>query len=770
MIHQPLKTTLNKISSLPSALTKSHHRPIQEYEIIIDFGSGTLETGFPNVTFQVFGSNKSLLAKKEVALPATSELPALVGKWRNLYCSLVGVSHFRGGIKLDTDAPTNISVSEFDQTAKELKIALNEWLRPLEHELLYLPYNINQSRLILVSDDDQLQRVLWDMWELFERFESTSYALSASNYQRHTVSRTPEGKVRILAVLGEADDLDLEKDRKSLDSLPASEVCMLRSPSRAELDQALRDPQGWDILFFGGHSQTLDNVGILQINDRDCLTPEDIKSALTHATKNGAQLAIFNSCDGLGLAHALEGVGFSHVILMREPIPDPVAQAFLRYWLSEFARGGSFHLATRRSRNRLKVLEKDYPGASWLPVIYQNPATIAPTWRDLQSHGRIQWRKPLGIGLMVALLVIGGRATGVMQSWEMSAYDAFLNTRPAEDSDPRILLVLGQNEDRFGYPFPDRVLAETITTLQRYQPRVIGLDIFRDTPRGEGHQQLQEVFRTSENLIGVCTQEESELGERSNPPIPPAQMGYANTLRDGDNVLRRIPLFKTPDKNDACRADHYLGAIVALSYLAEEEIVPQTTDNNQVQIGDRVYPHLPDYVGAYQHTNYWGYEVMINYRAGSTPFQVVTIADLLDGQVDPSLIRDRLVIIGSDISNADRHRLPIQDDVPGVKVVAHVASQILATALDNRPQIWVWTWWSEIIWIASWAVAGSFLGRRERDRSHFLTFSIGIIVLPVGCWLVFALQGGWIPLIPTLIAFGGSYGVMKLPKVKRLSF
>ncbi len=87
-------------------------------------------------------------------------------------------------------------------------------------------------------------------------------------------------------------------------------------------------------------------------NDADVLTTNQLKSCLTHATNNGTRIAIFNSCDGLGLAHVLEKVGFSHIIVMSESIPDPVAQNFITFWLSEFAKGKSFYSTTRQAREQ----------------------------------------------------------------------------------------------------------------------------------------------------------------------------------------------------------------------------------------------------------------------------------------------------------------------------------------------------------------------------------------------------------------------------------
>ena len=49
----------------------------------------------------------------------------------------------------------------------------------------------------------------------------------------------------------------------------------------------------------------------------------------------------------------------------------------------------------------------------------------------------------------------------------------------------------------------DREIAKLLRTLQKYQPRVIGLDIVRDIPVEPGHTELVAAFKEVKNLIAV---------------------------------------------------------------------------------------------------------------------------------------------------------------------------------------------------------------------------------------------------------------------------
>ncbi|WP_199314301.1 CHAT domain-containing protein [Planktothrix sp. FACHB-1365] len=187
-----------------------------------------------------------------------------------------------------------------------------------------------------------------------------------------------------MAILGNDDGINVEADRNFLNSIPGAKVEFLVKPNRQELNDQLWE-QSWDILFFAGHSRTEGETGILYINKTESLTIPDLRYALKKAIEKGLQLAIFNSCDGLGLAQDLADLNLPQMIVMREPVPDKVAQEFLKYFLGSFSGGQSFYLAVKEARERLQGLESHFPCASWLPVICQNVAKLPPTWIELQA-------------------------------------------------------------------------------------------------------------------------------------------------------------------------------------------------------------------------------------------------------------------------------------------------------------------------------------------------------------------------------------------------
>ena len=124
-------------------------------------------------------------------------------------------------------------------------------------------------------------------------------------------------------------------------------------------------------MLFRSHGRTEAGAGKIFINLQESLTLEELKYGLREAVRQGLQLAIFNACDGLGLANVLAPLGLPQMILMREPIPDQVAQTFLKYFLDAYVTGESLYLSARQARERLQGLEDRFPCASWLPIIFQ---------------------------------------------------------------------------------------------------------------------------------------------------------------------------------------------------------------------------------------------------------------------------------------------------------------------------------------------------------------------------------------------------------------
>ncbi|MDZ8262889.1 CHAT domain-containing protein [Nostoc sp. ChiQUE01b] len=337
-------------------------------------------------------------------LPPIPEISQYYQDWRSIYLSLGTPRRLEAA----TQEFTHLGDAYQDclNAADLLGNSLNNWLnsnefRPVKEKLLENLSKSDEVRVIL-QVDNILMRLPWHLWDFFELYPKAEIALGRQNYA--PLSPFLEiSKVRILAILGNSSDIDIKKDRQLLQQLPNAEVHFLPEPKRSEISEQLWD-KNWDILFFAGHSHTESMTGKIYINPNDSLNIDELKNCLRKAIQGGLQLAIFNSCDGLGLAQQLADLQIPQVIVMREAIPDKVAQEFLKFFLGLFSKGESLYLSVRNARQRLKdELEKDYPCASWLPVIFQHPGAIPFTYPRFE-HQQNSGRKYIRVGCVVTIL------------------------------------------------------------------------------------------------------------------------------------------------------------------------------------------------------------------------------------------------------------------------------------------------------------------------------------------------------------------------------
>lgn len=340
------------------------------------------------VTLEIGEEDSRPATEITARLPSASDLVTVIDQWHSTYRSL-GKSSRLEAKKIVYGGSIAQWREDCDKSAVDLRSHLNNWLlsesfRPIREKWLQQLSPSDEVRVLIRTSNVQLRKLPWHLWDLIEDYPNTEVAYSAPESELRTLSKTPtyRDKVRILAILGNSTGINVQKDRQLLENLPDAATTFLVEPQRQDINDQLWNQPG-DILFFAGHSKTEGNTGRIFINQNDYLTIGELKYALSNAVKNGLQLAIFNSCDGLGLALDLQQLHIPQIIVMREPVPDQVAQAFLTYFLAAFAGGKSFYLAEREARLKLQGLEDKFPCASWLPAIFQNPAAVPPMWQDL---------------------------------------------------------------------------------------------------------------------------------------------------------------------------------------------------------------------------------------------------------------------------------------------------------------------------------------------------------------------------------------------------
>ncbi|MDJ0706232.1 MAG: CHASE2 domain-containing protein [Leptolyngbyaceae cyanobacterium MO_188.B28] len=778
--------------------------------VVLNLGKGDCRNGLPIVTAQLWLEGSRVPVKFVGGLPPTEELPNLYQRWRVLYEALYGRLSWRRGsaserIEFETEAVTNVSKAEFQRLCDQLQSSLNQWLnsagfRNIDQQLRTKLAAHEGIRVIIETDDPLLQKLPWHLWRFFDHYGKAEVAVSALEYERaHTSPPKVGNQMRILVILGHSEGIDIQPDGAMLEQLPEAEPLILTEPTRAELDRWLWRESGWDILFFAGHSTSdaADASGRFWINPTEQLSIGHLKNALKAAIARGLRLAIFNSCDGTGLARALADLNLPQLVVMREPIPDAVAQAFLQNFLRIFSGGEDFYPSVRQAREQLQGIEGDFPCASWLPVIYQNPTEVPITWprapersfpADLgKTPGRnrlggkrqITLRSLLASSFAITLAVMAIRTLGWLEPTELQAYDRLMRARPPEIEapiDPRLLVVemTAEDTDKYKYPLKDDILAKVLARLLEEQPRAIGLDLHRNHERPPGRELLIQQFQRSPNLVTICSFEEGNRDIFGHPAEfsdqqAIEQVGFSDLEMDPAGarerpVVRRHMLSYDPSQSSTeshCATPYSLSLHLAIRFLQAEGVQPLegNTEGNW-KFGPVVFERLAARTGGYQHLDGQSNQILLNYRFTPKPAQRTSLQEVLEGKAD-NLIKDRIVLIGvTDPVGNDLRQTPY-GELPGVWIHTHSVSQILSAVLDDRPLIWVLPqWgrlqWGDFLWVWTWGLVGGFIVWRNRNLL-LLGAATGAATLALYHICLFSLiQGGWMPLAPSLLTLIGT--------------
>ena len=758
--------------------------------VILTLMPGSFDQGFP-VILRIREDSATGDPEIQVVgqLPPAPNILELFQQWQSVYRQMGRLSY---RLTPKSGQVTNFSCR---QLSLDLAKSLNNWLnsgssewQKIRDRLQQNLSETNEIQVIIETDDLRLRQLPWHLWDLFsEHYTRAEIALSAPEYRPpkgKTAHRTD--KVRILAILGNSTGINVQRDRAVLEQLPNAEITFLVEPQRQELNNQLWEQQ-WDILFFAGHSssQVDGHTGQIYINQTDSLSIAELKNALRSSIERGLQLAMFNSCDGLGLARELADLHIPQIVVMREPVPDLVAQQFLQHFLRSFAEGKSLYLAVREARERLQGLEDRFPCATWLPVICQNPTFVPLTWKGictpqtepsggsakiLTRWGRL--KTVLLVSVVVSALVMGVRQIGMLQPLELQAFDQLMRLRPDEGPDSRLLVVtitendfkLPQQQQRKG-SLSDQTLALLLQKLEPYQPRAIGLDILHDFPVDPNQADLATRMRGNDGFFAICKASEpqiSEPGVAPPPEIPVERQGFNDFVQDSDGILRRHLIAMKPGSTSPCTTPYALSAQLAFRYLGVLGYSVKYTQNNDLQLGKVVFKRLRSHMSGYQQLDDWGYQILLNYRSYGSPLEVaekVTIEDVLTGKLKPEDVKNRIILIGITAQSAgDFFPTPYSSgqeayqEIPGVVVHAQMVSQILSAVLDGRPLLWVWPSWGEALWVFCWSVFGSTLVWRIQNPLRLAMAEVAALGVLYGLGFGLITQGGWVPLVPSALA------------------
>ena len=393
--------------------------------------------------------------------------------------------------------------------------------------------------------------------------------------------------------------------------------------------------------------------------------------------------------------------------------------------------------------------------------------------------------------LTLSTVVAGANQSGLLEGVERLVYDQMMRLRHSGSQwmgnelplDDRILIVTVTESDldQIGeFPLTDQTVAQTITQLQRHDPAVIGLDMYRAIPKPPGREALLQAFEAG-NVIAI-----TKLADHHHPAIPPPegvppeQISFNDVVVDGDGVIRRSLIIGSETARDGSSQVLFAFSLqLALHYLSAQGIEPENnaTNPDYLQLGPTSFVRLQPGSGGYGRTDAGGYQVMLDYRHPIAPAHQVTLSEILNDQVDPSWIEGKIILIGPTApSLKDLFYTPFTGagveethKMPGVVIHAQMVSQVLDAATGDRALLWTSTPWQEWGWIGLWALLAGSLAWRFRNPVGLGITQTGLIfLLGITSFGLFLLRS-WVPVAAPALAMVGTSSVVVASQAQQLA-
>lgn len=370
-----------------------------------------------------------------------------------------------------------------------------------------------------------------------------------------------------------------------------------------------------------------------------------------------------------------------------------------------------------------------------------------------------------GVAAIATASTLGLRSTGILQTWELQAYDQIVRMRPDfVDSRKQILIVAIEPQDAEwmqGRSVPNYVLTKAIQNLLFYKSKVIGITIARDQPSTQGISELKQVLQNNKNIFGSCEPNSDKGRGFSFYPKPSTSLGFGSVLVDRDNYNRRQILFdsnhsETVDK--FCPEQLSFNLIVANYALQnysdhKESIKNKTYSLNgshslQRLQGESIYQGIGVEDEAFDDT----FQIMIDYRSLDRIATKVSIRDVVENKISPDLIRDRVVLIGRMDSSEDRPHMTPYGEMFTVELRSQVISQLIDIGKNKRPILSLASLALDFYLACFISVFTSFLSWRFtfwQDKTFAYIYTL--ISLYACCWLVLSISAIYLGFVPFLI-------------------
>lgn len=224
----------------------------------------------------------------------------------------------------------------------------------------------------------------------------------------------------------------------------------------------------------------------------------------------------------------------------------------------------------------------------------------------------------------------------------------------AQTIDTNIVIVNFGHLDRNG-------IARQIEQVRRYEPKIIGLDVFFTKDSLERDTFLLRILKTTPNLVMVC-------GLNDNPP-------------NGETLKKSHPKFavKTVAHTNFL-AGPYKKELAVIAFRPFIEYNYETYTALSIKLAQAFNPiQTARFLTKHSNEN----DIPIRYQYPDLKFTVLTDNQLTEARFSPSLLKNKIVLIGfAGPEEEDLHIIPFTEQrhparIHGIKIHAHIIHMIL---------------------------------------------------------------------------------------------
>lgn len=179
--------------------------------------------------------------------------------------------------------------------------------------------------------------------------------------------------------------------------------------------------------------------------------------------------------------------------------------------------------------------------------------------------------------------------------------------------------------------------------------------------------------------------------------------GHFNPLIDTDGVVRRVPMLVE------CNGAYYPSLSLAMvqALLGEPPVRLGYADGKSSGYAGLEWLELSAGPRSLRIPVDQDVASLIPYRGGPGSFTYISIADVLHGRVDPAVLKDKIVLVGTTAPGLlDMRSTPVSEVYPGVEVHANMIAGILDQELKQQP---AYILGAEVLWLILVGVSLSVL-------------------------------------------------------------